>query len=410
MLEENASPGCRYTPLMVACVGGYTAVVSHLLAKGANVNLRNYEGYTALSAALEFGQKAVAELLVKHGADTAAIGAGQGAGAGGHAPGSLKASSQVTSVSGGLPEGGAGGTTSGASGRLPIMGQLGGEASSAAVGRGGQGGGLLQQLGDGLPNSVSTNNLVGGLGSSGAGEGCGVGGTGAVEKSQVQPLSHASKFLQELDAYEVVQRRSSKANMAPLAGGAGLGLGLGAREGGGGGTSLSGVSSPRGSRPMGSLLGGSSAVVPVTEPSASTRLQQLQQQQSLRTQQSLRNQQSIRNSMQLGGGGGPPQQLQLSVDPSTGPAGGAGGACGVTDTAMVSPVDELVSHASSSSDLSKDVGPDKHGRGGGAQALKGPMHANGGSMNASLVAGVKPLFKRSAGQPENAVVLDPHGP
>eukprot|EP00798_Chlamydomonas_sp_ICE-L_P000331 gene331-1709_t len=54
---------------MVSAIGGFKPVVQYLLEKGANINQRNYEGVTALSAAIEFSQEAVADFLLAAGAD-----------------------------------------------------------------------------------------------------------------------------------------------------------------------------------------------------------------------------------------------------------------------------------------------------------------------------------------------------
>ncbi|EFJ52090.1 ankyrin-repeat protein, partial [Volvox carteri f. nagariensis] len=210
-----------YTPLMVACVGGYMSVVSHLLRAGANVNLRNYEGYTALSAAMEFGQKAVAELLVRHGADASAITGGGQSGYGAvngnsslkAAAGSIHPSSQAglaNSLHGvgnsgqmaldGPPGGGGGGGGGGAGGSATSAGlRLTAPDMAASVANRAATASSLQMHLDGLPNSVLATSLPR--------EGSGV---PAVSGTLGPLVSHTAKFIHELDAYDLLQRRNSR--------------------------------------------------------------------------------------------------------------------------------------------------------------------------------------------------------
>lgn len=61
---DAASSGCgKYTPLMAASRFGYHAVVSRLLAAGANASARTALGETALSLALHGGHRETAALL-----------------------------------------------------------------------------------------------------------------------------------------------------------------------------------------------------------------------------------------------------------------------------------------------------------------------------------------------------------
>lgn len=344
---------------MVACVGGYTGVVSHLLRAGANVNLRNYEGYTALSAALEFGQKGVAELLVRHGADAtalsgaASLGSATGngslkAGGGGGGQGGVSQDGGV--VSGGLGSGvgpGGGGANAHPGGGTSRMAVGGGGAG----GGGGGGGGGMHHM-DGLPNSVSGTNLAGMVGAGGGGA-----GAGAAANGGGGPVTHASKFLQELDVYEVPQRRSSKQNMASAAVAAGL------RDVG------NGNNNGAGSRSAGQLSTGPGGG-DLTRGAPNGLLQQ-------------------------------PNHHHLTLDDA--------------------------SHASTSSDLSKDVNasPDKRlvaGPGGVAGGTSGGQNGAGGyPIHSSLKGGglsghggggtpPRPLFKKAGPPPDNLIVLDPDGP
>lgn len=54
---------------MGAAVAGEVAVAQLLITAGADVNMRDRKGATALHRAVEFGNPTMAELLLKHGAD-----------------------------------------------------------------------------------------------------------------------------------------------------------------------------------------------------------------------------------------------------------------------------------------------------------------------------------------------------
>ena len=52
---------------------GHTDMAELLIAKGANVNVKNEDGRTPLHRAVEYGQIALAELLLAHGADVSVL-------------------------------------------------------------------------------------------------------------------------------------------------------------------------------------------------------------------------------------------------------------------------------------------------------------------------------------------------
>jgi len=62
---ENAG----WTPLIYAATGGFDAIVSYLLAEGANINASSPNGTTALMMAVREGKGSTVELLVAKGAD-----------------------------------------------------------------------------------------------------------------------------------------------------------------------------------------------------------------------------------------------------------------------------------------------------------------------------------------------------
>ena len=56
------------TPLIVATMSGHTRIVGILLARGADVNAKDMEGWTAMRYARGFGRADIVELLAKAGA------------------------------------------------------------------------------------------------------------------------------------------------------------------------------------------------------------------------------------------------------------------------------------------------------------------------------------------------------
>ena len=62
--------GCRYgaTPLYIAAMGGYVAVVQCLVEQGADIDKADEDGTTPLMAALEEGHEEVAAYLRAAGA------------------------------------------------------------------------------------------------------------------------------------------------------------------------------------------------------------------------------------------------------------------------------------------------------------------------------------------------------
>jgi len=59
-----------FTPLLLAATNGDTAIVRLLLKYGANPNLRNFDGVTALHNAVFEKHIEIARMLIEHGADT----------------------------------------------------------------------------------------------------------------------------------------------------------------------------------------------------------------------------------------------------------------------------------------------------------------------------------------------------
>lgn len=77
-LDTGADADSRYkdtpnmkgmTALMYACSKGNPNIVRLLISKGADVNLETREGYTALSIAIMRKQLAIAEFLIRNGAN-----------------------------------------------------------------------------------------------------------------------------------------------------------------------------------------------------------------------------------------------------------------------------------------------------------------------------------------------------
>jgi ankyrin repeat protein len=73
LLQHGADPNalwkeCRTTTLMRAAADGQERVVQLLLAHGADINARDEDGTTALSAARQFHHYRIARLLKQHGA------------------------------------------------------------------------------------------------------------------------------------------------------------------------------------------------------------------------------------------------------------------------------------------------------------------------------------------------------
>jgi ankyrin repeat protein len=66
--ESKTAPLRDYTPLHIAALNYETGVVAVLLGHGADVNAKDDRGLTALAIAQSLHDKAVVELLKKHGA------------------------------------------------------------------------------------------------------------------------------------------------------------------------------------------------------------------------------------------------------------------------------------------------------------------------------------------------------
>lgn len=60
-----------FTPLLIATTNGHTVIVRLLLEHGANPNMRNFDGVTALHNAVFEKQIDIVKLLLEHGADPA---------------------------------------------------------------------------------------------------------------------------------------------------------------------------------------------------------------------------------------------------------------------------------------------------------------------------------------------------
>ncbi|MCW3055570.1 MAG: ankyrin repeat protein 17 isoform [Chthonomonadales bacterium] len=57
-----------YTPLMLACIGGYSSTVEFLVDHGADVNATEHDGgSSARTFALEYGHPSIVPLLIHHG-------------------------------------------------------------------------------------------------------------------------------------------------------------------------------------------------------------------------------------------------------------------------------------------------------------------------------------------------------
>lgn len=74
LLDRGADPntirtGDRASLLIVSSTGGHIDVVRTLIAKGADPNLANRNGWTPLMAAVAHGHRAVVRLLLENGAD-----------------------------------------------------------------------------------------------------------------------------------------------------------------------------------------------------------------------------------------------------------------------------------------------------------------------------------------------------
>ena len=54
---------------MGVCFKGYNEIAKLLLDNGANVNVTNFNGATALIFAATFGRMEIAKMLLEHGAD-----------------------------------------------------------------------------------------------------------------------------------------------------------------------------------------------------------------------------------------------------------------------------------------------------------------------------------------------------
>ena len=63
--------GDKSTPLHSAVISGYKEVAEQLIADGADVNAKGYEGSTPLDNAIEFKHFDTVDLLRKHGGKTA---------------------------------------------------------------------------------------------------------------------------------------------------------------------------------------------------------------------------------------------------------------------------------------------------------------------------------------------------
>jgi ankyrin repeat protein len=66
--EPNYRYGAGYSPLLTAAANGHLGILSILLASGADLNAKTNDGKTALSFAEERGHTEVAEFLRTHGA------------------------------------------------------------------------------------------------------------------------------------------------------------------------------------------------------------------------------------------------------------------------------------------------------------------------------------------------------
>jgi len=66
---DDVEPEKGLTPLIIAATSGHIAVVRVLLEHGANPDLRNFDGVTALHNAVFEEQQDIAALLVQAGAD-----------------------------------------------------------------------------------------------------------------------------------------------------------------------------------------------------------------------------------------------------------------------------------------------------------------------------------------------------
>ena len=67
--NEGGAMGTNFgTPLHIAASAGHTEIAEMLIAKGADVNIKNKRNQTPLTVAKQKNDKAMIELLEKHGA------------------------------------------------------------------------------------------------------------------------------------------------------------------------------------------------------------------------------------------------------------------------------------------------------------------------------------------------------
>ncbi|MCX5827124.1 MAG: ankyrin repeat domain-containing protein [Deltaproteobacteria bacterium] len=66
---DDVEPEKGFTPLLLAATDGHTAMVRLLLEHGANPNMKNFDGVTALHNAVFEKQIDIVKLLLEYGAD-----------------------------------------------------------------------------------------------------------------------------------------------------------------------------------------------------------------------------------------------------------------------------------------------------------------------------------------------------
>ena len=71
--DVNMRDDSGQTPLLNATSGGHKEIIELFIAEGADVNAKGYDGMTPLHVAALYGRKEIAELFIAKGADVNAF-------------------------------------------------------------------------------------------------------------------------------------------------------------------------------------------------------------------------------------------------------------------------------------------------------------------------------------------------